>query len=116
MAQPTTGIGTQYLAYDDKAEQWSVMTITQIKEAFEHAYYSNEGRPDAFWALDRPSKHATGAHDDHQAGPTIEPTPLAVHRVGITCNDNEWMYSDYELRDIAARVYSSFTTRTDGRA
>jgi hypothetical protein len=91
----------QYLTRVDEFEVWSIQSAKEIAEDFEYSSYSGCGRPDVIMLL---SLDGT------------PPVPLAWVIVDTSADDDDYLYTVYELRDAEGTKYDRFTVKVDGRA
>jgi hypothetical protein len=91
----------QYLIWDPEAETWSLQSVQDIAADFEHSSYAGYGRPDVIMLL---SLDGTS------------PVPLAWVIVDTSADNDDYLYTTYELRDAEGTKYGRFTVKVDGRA
>jgi hypothetical protein len=91
----------QYLTRVDEFEVWSIQSAKEIAEDFEYSSYSGCGRPDVIMLL---SLDGT------------PPVPLTWVIVDTSADNDDYLYTVYELRDAEGTKYDRFTIKVDGRA
>lgn len=91
----------QYLTWEREAEVWSVSTAAAIAADYEHSHYSDCGRPDIIMLL-----------------PLDGTAPVTVTAVVMapSADEDDYLYTTYELRDAEGNAYDRFTVKIDGRA
>ena len=91
----------QYLTWEHEAEAWSLQSVQDIAADFELSSYTGYGRPDVIMLL---SLDGT------------PPVSLAWVIVDTSADDDDYLYTTYELRDADGTKYGRFTVKVDGRA
>lgn len=91
----------QYLTRVDEFEVWSIQTAAEIAQGYEYSHYSGYGRPDAIMLL---SLDGTA--------PEWVTAVIMAH----LADEDDYLYTTYELRDAKGNAYGRFTVKIDGRA
>jgi hypothetical protein len=91
----------QYLTWEHEAEAWSLQNAQGIAADFEHSSYAGYGRPDVIMLLSLDG--------------TL-PVLLTWVIVDTSADDDDYLYTVYELRDAEGIKYDRFTVKVDGRA
>ena len=91
----------QYLTLEYEVGTWRLQSAQDIAADFEYHFYADYGRPDVIMFL---------SLDD------TPPIPLTWVIVGTSVDDDDYLYTTYELRDAEGTKYDRFTVKVDGRA
>jgi hypothetical protein len=91
----------QYLTWEPEAEAWSLQSVQGIAADFEHSCYAGYGRPHVIMLLPPDG---------------TPPIPLTWVIMDNSADDDDYLYTTYELRDAEGTKYDRFTVKVDGRA
>jgi hypothetical protein len=91
----------QYLTRVDEFEVWKIQTAAEIAQDYEYSYYSGCGRPDVIMLL---SLDGTA--------PVLVTVVVTAH----SADEDDYLYTTYELRDAKGSAHDRFTVKIDGRA
>lgn len=107
----------EFLAWDPDCGSWSVVTVAELREQFEHAHYNGGfGAPSHLYLLPGKPEGASTQPDD--VPPAGSPPLVAVWPVVTSqwTDGDDYMHSTHEVRDASGKAHGYYAMKLDGRS